>query len=353
MNERFDALRAALAARPRAKLGFFPTPLYRLDRLSRELGVELYVKRDDFSGMSLFGGNKIRKLEFLLGDAVAKGCDTVFTYGATQSNHAMQTVTACRRLGLTPILYLNAYVQPDEQDIRSNMLLDRIMGAELHVVESLPGETEAQTEARCRELGRAHAVALQEQGHRCYDVPMGGASPVGSTGFIGGYLEFAQQCEELGLKPDYVYTATGTGGTLAGLVAGHRLLEGQEDIVAIAVSPKDAGYEARCAELGNQALAMLGEGARLSAADFTVDRGYYAPGYEQPNEAATKAIRLLARTEGLLVDPVYTGKAFAGLLDHVRTGKIPQGSKVVFWHTGGATALFAEKEILGELTQAD
>ena len=351
MNERYEAVRALLAALPRETLGFFPTPLQRLDRLSAQLGVNLYVKRDDFSGMSLFGGNKIRKLEYLLGDAKAKGCDTVFTYGATQSNHAMQTVTACRRLGLAPILYLNAYVQLDENDVRSNMLLDRILGAEMHIIESLPGETEAQTEARCFAMGRAHAARLEAEGHRCYDVPMGGASPIGSCGFIGGVLEFAQQCDALGIDPDYVFTATGTGGTLAGLTAGHRLLGKRARITAIAVSAKDAGYEARCAALGTQALRQLGSEEALSAADFTVDRGYFAPGYEQPNAAATEAIRLLARTEGLLVDPVYTGKAFAGLLDHVRTGKVPQGSTVVFWHTGGATALFAEKEILGDLSQ--
>ena len=178
---RFEQLHALLSQKPRANLGFFPTPLYKLDRLSERLGVNLYVKRDDFSGMSLFGGNKIRKLEYLLGDAGEKGCDTVFTYGATQSNHAMQTVTACRRLGLEPILYLNAYVQPDENDVRSNMLLDRILGAQVNVVPGLPGETEAQTEARCHQMGMAHAARLEAEGHRCYDVPMGGASPVSYT----------------------------------------------------------------------------------------------------------------------------------------------------------------------------
>ena len=157
---RFEQLHALLDQKPRANLGFFPTPLVRLNRLSEQLGVNLYVKRDDFSGMSLFGGNKIRKLEYLLGDAKEKGCDTVFTYGATQSNHAMQTVTACRRIGMEPILYLNAYVQPDENDIRANMLLDRILGAQVNVIPGLPGETEAQTEERCHQLGLEHAARL-------------------------------------------------------------------------------------------------------------------------------------------------------------------------------------------------
>lgn len=348
-----ETTRSLLAAQPRATLGFFPTPLVRLDRLSETLGVSLYVKRDDFSGMSVFGGNKIRKLEYLLGDALAKGCDTVFTYGATQSNHAMQTVTACRRLGLAPILYLNAYVQPDENDVRANMLLDRILGAEMHIVESLPGETEADTEARCFAMGRAHAARLEAEGHRCYDVPMGGASPVGSGAFIGGVLELAEQCAALGIDPDCIYAATGTGGTLAGLVAGKRLLGLRAAVTGVAVSRKDAGYEGRCASLANDALAAIGSDARVTAADFTVDRGYFEPGYEQPNAAATAAIRLLARMEGLLVDPVYTGKALAGLLDHVRTGKIRPGSTVVFWHTGGATALFAEQAILGELSREE
>ena len=313
--------------------------------------MNLYVKRDDFSGMSLFGGNKIRKLEYLLGDAREKGCDTVFTYGATQSNHAMQTATACRRLGMEPILYLNAYVQPDENDVRSNMLLDRILGAQVNVVPGLPGEAEAQTEARCHQMGVAHAARLEAEGHHCYDVPMGGASPVGSAAFIGGYLEMMEQCAQLGIAPTRLYAATGTGGTLAGLVAGRKALGVGPEITGVAVSRKDAGYEGRCAELANASLEWLGSETRVTAADFDVERGYFEPGYEQPNEAANEAIRLLARTEGLLTDPVYTGKALAGLIGHVREGRIAPGETVIFWHTGGATALFAEQAILGDLAK--
>lgn len=205
---RFEQLHALLDQKPRANLGFFPTPLVRLDRLSEQLGVNLYVKRDDFSGMSLFGGNKIRKLEYLLGDAKEKECDTVFTYGATQSNHAMQTVTACRRIGMEPILYLNAYVQPDENDIRANMLLDRILGAQVNVIPGLPGETEAQTEERCHQLGLNTPRGWKKEGHRCYDVPMGGASLVGSAAFVGGYLEMMEQCAQMGIVPTRLYVAT-------------------------------------------------------------------------------------------------------------------------------------------------
>lgn len=275
---------ARLSAPPRAALGFFPTPFHRAENLSRELGVDLWLKRDDLTGMSLFGGNKVRKLEYVLGEARARGCDTVVSYGATQSNCAMQVATACRRLGMRPILYLVAIVEP--------------------------------------------------------------AQPLGSAGFIGGWAELLDQCRGQGIAPDYLFLGTGTGGTLAGLAAGRKLMGGPE-IVAVNVSPKDEGYPARTAALGTRALRAIGSDETLRPEDFRTDLGYYGAGYEAPAPAATAAIRRLARTEGILVDPVYTGKALSGLIDYAEQGKIPRGSTVVFWHTGGATALFAEPEMVG------
>lgn len=348
IKERCAAARRLLEKLPKTKLGFFPTPLYRLDRLSEKLGVELYIKRDDFTGMSLFGGNKIRKLEYLLGDAIKQGCDYVFTFGATQSNHAMQTVCACRRCGLKPVLYLVAIVEPNEEDLRSNLLLDQIMGAEIHIVKLLPGEEEADAEARSVEMAREHMRRLEAQGHRCYEVPMGGASPVGSAGFIEGYVEFAEQAEAAHIHPDYVFHGTGTGGTMAGLAAGKVITGSDAEIISINVSPKDEGYPKRMEDLANESLALINAACRVEAKrDIHTDLNYYLPGYEIPNEASTAAICLLAREEGLFADPVYTGKAFAGMLDYIRSGKVAPNSTVVFWHTGGATALFAEKEILG------
>jgi len=343
--------RELLKKLPKVELGFYPTPCYKLERLSEKLGVELYIKRDDFSGSCLFGGNKVRKLEYLLGDAQAKGCDTVFTYGATQSNHAMQTVSACRRRGLTPVLYLVAFVKPDEEDLRANLLLDRIMGAEVHVVEIQEGETEHQAEDRSIQMAREHMARLEAEGHRCYEVPMGGASEIGSVGFLEGFVELEEQLLAAGTHADYIFHATGSGGTMAGLQAGRKLLGSDTEIVSVNVSFKDESYLQRTADLANRSLAAIGAAdVQVTPQELHMDLGYYAPGYEMPNEAASEAIRLLAREEGLLLDPVYSGKAFAGMLDHIRTGKVPAGSTVVFWHTGGATALFAEKEILGDLT---
>ena len=344
----FEDVNKYLLSRPKVSLGFFPTPLHRLDKLSTQLGVNLYLKRDDMSGYNLFGGNKIRKLEYLIGDAVAQGCDTVFTFGATQSNHAMQTVTACRRYGLKPILYLVAIVEPSKEDLRANMLIDSILGAEIHIV-SMNGKTEAEADELAVELAQKHRETLEQQGHKCYMVPMGGANPIGSAGFISGYVELNRQFEEAGQTVDYLFHGTGTGGTLAGLVAGKKILNSETSIISINASPKPMEHYSKIAKLATEALAYIGSDKQISEDDLHFDQNYYAPGYEIPNERSSEAIKLLARTEGILLDPVYTGKAFAGMLDYIRTEKIPQGSTVVFWHTGGVTALFAEKEIVGDI----
>ena len=334
---------ARLSTLPRAALGFFPTPFHRAENLSRELGIDLWIKRDDLTGMSLFGGNKVRKLEYVLGEARARGCDTVVSYGATQSNCAMQVATACRRLGMRPILYLVAIVEPAE--LRANLLLDYVLDAEVHLV-PLNGGTEEEAEEEAVRLGRAHMARLEGEGHICCEVPMGAAQPLGSAGFIGGWAELLDQCRGQGIAPDYLFLGTGTGGTLAGLAAGRKLMGGPE-IVAVNVSPTDEGYPARTAALGTRALRAIGSDETLRPEDFRTDLGYYGAGYEAPAPAATAAIRRLARTEGILVDPVYTGKALSGLIDYAEQGKIPRGSTVVFWHTGGATALFAEPEMVG------
>lgn len=349
MTTDIQAARALLDKLPRARLGFFPTPLYRLDRLSDQLGVELYIKRDDFTGMNLFGGNKIRKLEYLLGAAAGEGAEYAVTYGATQSNHAMETAAACRRLGMTPILYLTAVVRPDEAGLRANLLLDRVLGAETHIVPIGPGETEAQAEERSFRMGAARAAELNAAGHRCADIPMGGANPLGSVGFAAGMVEMAEQAQAMGVRFSRVYHATGTGGTMAGLHAGRSLLGMDTEIVSVAVSPKEKdAYLDKVCGLSANALALIGSERKPDRAAMRLDLTQWQPGYEQPSEAASEAIRTLAQTEGLFVDPVYTGKALAALLADAREGRMPEGP-VLFWHTGGATALFAEPEILGDL----
>ena len=334
---------------PRRQLGFFPTPLYRLDALSEELGVDLWIKRDDFTGSNLFGGNKTRKLEFLIGKAAEEGAECVFTYGATQSNHAMQTAWAAAKNGLKPILYLAAVVPPDPDDFKANLLLDGIFGAEIHVVDLEEGESFADAERRSFKMGKDHIARLAEAGVKSYDIPMGGANVYGSIGYVNAMVELAQQMNEAGIRFDHMYHSTGSGGTMAGLTAGKAFLGLDMQIHSITAMEVDERYAERAAKLANGALELIGAETAVSEGDFTIDENHYGPGYECPSEEATEAIKLLARKEGVLVDPVYSGKAFAGLVSDVRNGRIPAGSSVLFLHTGGATVFFAEKEIIGNL----
>ena len=336
----------------RVTLGFFPTPLYRLEKISGDLGVNLYIKREDFSGMTLFGGNKIRKLEYLLGDARAKGCDTVITFGATQSNHAMETATAARKCGMKPILYLAALVEPAPENVRANLLLDTILGAEIHILPTLPGELISDTFVRCRGEVDARIAELEREGHKVYDMPSGGSTPIGVTGYVDAFVETMSQLQNMGVSPDYLFTGTGTGGTLAGLTAGKALLGSSVNLIGIQVSPKNSEeYSRHVVELANGTLDYIGAEERADSTMFTCDPNYFAPGYEMPSPAANDDIRYLARSEGLFSDPVYSGKSFHGMLEHIRNGSVPKGSRVVFLHTGGSTALFSEAEIVGDLIQ--
>lgn len=333
---------------PKVSLGFFPTPLHRLNNLSDKLGVNLYLKRDDLTGPNLFGGNKIRKLEFILGDAMEKGCDTIITFGATQSNHAMQTAVVARKLGLDVILYLNVLNEVDEEDDRANILVDKILGAEINYI-SLENRTEAEADEIAVELALAKKVELEKAGHNVYLVPVGGATEYGSAGFISGFEELKGQFHG---NIDYVVNSTGTGSTTAGLVAGAKLYSDKDhptQVLSINVSPKPLEHYQKMVSLANKSLELINVDTRVTLDDFHFDQSYFGEGYEIPTEEASSAIRELARTEGILLDPVYTGKGFSGLLDYIRSGQIPQGSNVVFWHTGGVSALFAEKEMVGKL----
>ncbi len=333
---------------PRSRIGFFPTPLHRLNNISNDLGVNLYIKRDDMTGVNLFGGNKVRKLEFLIGYAKEHGYDTVFTFGATQSNHAMETASMCNAQGLKSILYLVDLTEQKEERPKANLLLDMILGAEVHIIPA-NGREEAEADLEAEELCRKQVEQMEKEGHKCFVIPEGGANYIGSTGFINGYAEMLEQMAQLNEKPDYIFHATGTGGTLAGLAAGRALLESDASIYSVTVSPKELSHLEKVANIANESLRYIGSDKTVLPSDMHYELSYYGEGYEKPTKEATEAIQYLARKEGIIVDPVYTGKAFSGMLDCIRSEKIPQGSTVVFWHTGGATGIFAEPEIVGEI----
>jgi len=333
------------------QLGFFPTPLHKLQKLSETLEYDIYCKRDDFTGFNAFGGNKIRKLEYLMGDAIAKGCDTVITYGATQSNHAMETISAARKCGLKPIVYLVSLVEPDVNDIRANLLLDTVFDAEIHIVPA-NGELMPQATERSLALAAERIKELERQGHKCYDIPMGGACAVGSTGYIAGFGEILSQMQFMNKKVQYIFSSTGTGGTLAGLAAGKVFFASDVNLIGIQVGPKDETYGKHIAEIANAALKYINAKDCVVTKDtFKYDARFYGAGYEIPSKEANAAIKYLATTEGILTDPIYTGKGFYGMLQYLKNKEVPKGSTVVFLHTGGTTGLFAEKDIIGDLVK--
>lgn len=320
---------------PRVSLARLPTPIEPLPRLSAHLGgPQLFVKRDDLTGLGL-GGNKLRKLEFLLGEAQAQGADTVLTVGALQSNHARQTAAACARLGLECELILRRGSHASEAYLNSgNMLLDRLFGARLHLLQ--PHESRKACMA-------ARDEALRAAGRRPYSIPLGGSCGLGNLGYVVCAEEIMTQAVAAKLKFDAVVVATGSGGTQGGLVAGMKLLGGAS-VIGVAVEGGREEQEALAAGQAKEALRLLGQkGAGNEDAVVVLDE-FVGPGYARPTDSMREALRLAARFEGLVLDPVYTGKAFAGFLALARSGRFGKERSLLFVHTGGTPGLFGYPE---------
>jgi D-cysteine desulfhydrase family pyridoxal phosphate-dependent enzyme len=314
-----------------------PTPVQPIDRLGAALGLEagrLWVKRDDLTGLA-GGGNKVRKLEFLVGDALAQGATTLVTCGAAQSNHARATAAAAVASDLRAILVL--YPSAPTQTPQGNLLLDMLLGAELRWIESGAGRDDA-----IRAVA-AEARAAQETP---YEIPVGGSGPIGAAGYMTMTIELKSQLDAMGAEPSWLYFASGSGGTQAGIALAARLLEMPYRIRGILDSPDSAEFRTRALEAAHGAAALVGSDLRLTQEELAPLDGYYGEGYAAPTPEADAAILLLARTEAIFLDPVYTAKAMSALLDHVRTGQIRADETVVFVHTGGTPALFAAADRL-------
>ncbi len=321
-----------LPSLPRVSLAHLPTPVEPLPRLSERLGLTLLVKRDDQTGLA-FGGNKTRKLELLAAEAQAQGATRLLTTGAVQSNHCRQTAAAAARLGMACTLVLAG--EPEAPS--GNLLLDRLLGAEV---------VWSSRERRDADLQAAFERA-QTAGERPYLIPYGGSSPTGAAAYAYALEELLQQ----GVQPDFIVFASSSGGTQAGLVAGARLLGFEGRILGISVDEPAEVLRPRVAQLAEQVCALLGAPQRIAAEEVWVEDTYAKPGYGVLTEREIAAIRTFARVEGLLLDPVYTGRAAAGLLDLAQQGIFPPGSTVVFWHTGGTPGLFARRYREGLLTE--
>ena len=327
-----------LARFPRARFAHLPTPLEAAPRLGEALGgVNLWIKRDDCTGLA-GGGNKTRKLEFLLGDALAKGADTLVTQGAVQSNHVRQTAAAAARFGLKCEIILEERVPTNAIDYKQsgNVLLDRLMGGKLR---NVPAGTDMNAE-----LTKV-ADEVTQAGGKPYIIPGGGSNTVGALGYVDCAIELVAQANWQGLVIDRIVTATGSAGTHAGLVAGLALIGANIPVLGIGVRAPKETQEANVHKLAVETATLLGHPERVTREMTVADCDYVGAGYGLVDEAVIDALKLAARTEALLLDPVYTGKAMKGLIALARQGRF-KGETVVFLHTGGAQGLSGYASVL-------
>lgn len=314
---------------PRLEFIGAPTPLEYLPRFSDYLGREIYIKRDDVTPMAL-GGNKLRKLEFLAADALREGADTLITAGAIQSNHVRQTAAVAAKLGLHCVALLENPIATRAENYLTNgnrLLLD-LFNAQIEMCDALTDPV-----AQLSEL----ATRIEAQGFRPYVIPVGGSNPLGALGYVESALEIAQQCEGA-VELSSIVVASGSAGTHAGLAVGLEQLMPEAELIGVTVSRKRDEQKPKVVTLQQAVARELDVEAR---ADITLWDDYFAPGYGTPNEEGVEAIKLLARLEGILLDPVYTGKAMAGLIDGISQNRFKDHGPILFIHTGGAPALFA------------
>lgn len=335
----------ALSNIPRVSLAFLPTPFERLPRLTEHLGgPQIWIKRDDMTGLAT-GGNKARKLEFLMADALQNNADTVLTFGALQSNHARMTAAAACKLGLKSFLVLSGN-KPER--LEGNVLLDEIMGCEYLIVPDFKDSTNMD------DLRLAVFEIVQEltdKGRNVYMIPPGGSTPLGDIGYYLATIEMFEQAKEAGIRIDHIFVSMGSGGTHAGIVAGVKCLDMPTKVIGIAVN-KEGSLD----ELGmppvekivEQIGELIGEEPNATAEDVTILYDYYGEAYGKITQECIDAIKLLARTEGIFLDPVYTGKTMAGMIDLIKKGNYRKDENVVFIHTGGYPGIFPHGESFHE-----
>jgi L-cysteate sulfo-lyase len=318
---------------PRVSLAHLPTPLELLPRLTEHLGgPNIYVKRDDCTGLGT-GGNKTRKLEFLMAEALQEKADTIITQGAVQSNHARQTAAAAARLGLgCELLFENRVQDPDDAYLNSgNVLLDRLLGANMHHFPKATDMNQAMSDL---------ADELRRKGKRPYIIPGGGSNPVGALGYVNCVLELLAQANDQGLVIDHLVHATGSTGTQAGLIVGLKAMHSGIPLLGIGVNAPKELQEENVYKLAVETAEYIGAGGCVQRDDVVANCDYVGEGYGITTDSMKEAVSLLARLEGILADPVYSGKGLAGMFDLIRKGYFRKGENVVFLHTGGSAGLF-------------
>jgi D-cysteine desulfhydrase family pyridoxal phosphate-dependent enzyme len=333
---------------PKKDLIHLPTPFKRLDNLTEELGgPNIFIKRDDLTGLA-FGGNKSRKLEFIMQDVLDKKADAIITWAGLQSNWCLQTAAAARKFGITPILILfNVYDLPAEYD--GNLLLDLILSAEIKIKEAGKGGVLHLEDVD--EILEEAASEVKELGHTPYVAPIGGSaaggsmgSPLGAISYVNAYVELKEQAEENGVDVDYVLHASGSGGTQAGLAVGAKAISDNTKVLGVSVSEAKDTYTDYVLDIAADTVTALELESEIEKDDIIVFDEYLGEGYGEVNDEVAEAIRLMSMKEGIFLDPVYTGKAMVALIDLVKKGNFEKEDNVVFFHTGGTAALFPNKQ---------
>lgn len=322
-----------LARFPRVHLAHLPTPLERLDRLSKELGgPEIWIKRDDCTGLST-GGNKTRKLEFLMAEAQAQGAEMVMTQGATQSNHARQTAAFAAKLGMQCHILLEDRTGSKDPNYNQNgnVFLDYLHGA---TAEKRPGGLDMNSEMETT------ADQMRAAGKKIYTIPGGGSNATGALGYVNCAMELVYQANERGLAFDHFVTATGSAGTQAGLAVGLKAINAQIPLLGIGVRAPKPKQEENVYNLALATAEKLGCPGVVAREDIVANTDYVGEGYGIPAPSTIEAIEMFAQLEAILLDPVYSGKGAAGLIDLVKKGQFKKGERIVFLHTGGSAALF-------------
>ena len=323
---------------PRINLAFLPTPLHEIPNFSKALGgPRLFIKRDDLTGTG-FGGNKVRKLEFLLADAKKKGADVIITTGHTQSNHACLTAVASRRLGMKPILVLEKGVHLEQ----GSMLIDAIIDADVRIVDD---------SALVQKTMEDCADEARREGHTPYLIPRGGSVPIGAAGYVNACRELLKQMDEQKIKANHLFLAAGSSGTIAGLHVGAKYFKAPFEISGVSVRAKKEDMQDRISSLADDTARFLEMGVAFAPEEITIYDGYVGGGYGVTTPECLDAITLLARTEGIFLDPVYSAKAMSGLIDLIRQKKLNADDTIIFLATGGGPSVFAySDELLARLS---
>jgi D-cysteine desulfhydrase family pyridoxal phosphate-dependent enzyme len=332
---------------PRVKLTDLPTPLEEMPRFAQALdGPRLLIKRDDQTGLCL-GGNKARKLEFIMADAKNQGATVIITTGGPQTNHGRMTIAAAVKLGMKPVL---VPMGAEPKKISGNLLVDLIMGAEIHYVPEVKDEGLSSYDRWRRGLEDVDnkmeeiAAGYRAKGEKPYIIQMGGTSVQGTIGYVNASVELLTQLNEQGIKADYIVTAVGTGGTYTGLLLGMKMLNSSLKVLGISVTAKAYLFEPLITYQASEAAELLGKDTIIEAEEIEIYDQYIGAGYGHPTKEAAEAIKRLARTEGIITDPVYTGKVVAGIIDLVNQGRFTKKETVIFLHSGGVPGLFAVEQ---------